>query len=91
LKKSLKKFDSHFVGLVVSTPFFMSARLKKQPELLLSRTSPNIYDILIAFLWFGCNSHYKGRKGNPIPGVAIATALMPPLCTSRIRLSIREF
>ena len=51
---------------------------------MLARTAPNIYDILIAFFGglVGVIAITRVEKGNPIPGVAIATALMPPLCTA---------
>jgi len=50
---------------------------------LLARTSPTIYDVLIGFFGGGAGIVALGSrsKGNVIPGVAIATALMPPLCT----------
>ncbi len=54
-----------------------------QPELL-ARTSPTFWDVLIA-LFGGLAGVFAGsskEKGNAIPGVAIATALMPPLCTA---------
>ena len=50
---------------------------------LLARTSPTIYDVFIGFFG-GCAGIFaiaSKNKGNVIPGVAIATALMPPLCT----------
>jgi uncharacterized hydrophobic protein (TIGR00271 family) len=85
LKKSLKNLAvATFVGLVVSAIYFYISPFKEvQPELL-SRTSPNIYDILIAFSGglVGAIAITRVEKGNPIPGVAIATALMPPLCTA---------
>ena len=51
---------------------------------MLARTSPNIYDVLIAFFGglAGIVAIASKMKGNVIPGVAIATALMPPLCTA---------
>lgn len=85
LKKSLKNlFIATIVSLIVSTIYFFISPFKEaQPELL-SRTSPNIYDILIAFFGgiVGAVAITRIEKGNPIPGVAIATALMPPLCTA---------
>ncbi|HMS66324.1 MAG TPA: DUF389 domain-containing protein, partial [Ignavibacteria bacterium] len=56
----------------------------------LARTSPNIYDVLIAFFGglVGVVAITRVEKGNPIPGVAIATALMPPLCTAGYGLAI---
>ncbi|MFL9831525.1 TIGR00341 family protein [Flavobacterium sp. ST-87] len=85
LKRSLKNLlIATIAGLVVSTIYFYISPFKEaQPELL-SRTSPNIYDILIAFFGglVGVIAITRVEKGNPIPGVAIATALMPPLCTA---------
>ncbi len=51
---------------------------------LLARTSPTIYDVFIALFGglAGVVGSFYERKGNVIPGVAIATALMPPLCTA---------
>jgi uncharacterized membrane protein len=63
---------------LVSTIFYVSPFKEAQPELL-SRTSPNIYDILIAFCGLvGAIAITRVEKAI-IPGVAIATALMPPL------------
>ena len=51
---------------------------------LLARTSPTIYDVFIALFGglAGVVALSTKEKGNVIPGVAIATALMPPLCTA---------
>lgn len=91
LKKSLKNLlIATVVGLLVSAIYFYISPFKEaQPELL-SRTSPNIYDILIAFFGglVGAIAITRVEKGNPIPGVAIATALMPPLCTAGYGLAI---
>lgn len=66
----------------------MSPFKEVQSELL-ARTSPTIYDVLIAFFGgiVGAVSITRAEKGNPIPGVAIATALMPPLCTAGFGLA----
>lgn len=94
LKKSLKNLlIATIVGLVVSTIYFYISPFKEaQPELL-SRTSPNIYDILIAFFGglVGAIAITRVEKGNPIPGVAIATALMPPLCTAGYGLAMGSY
>ena len=94
LKKSLKNLlIATLVGLVVSTLYFYISPFKEtQPELL-SRTSPNNYDILIAFFGglVGAIAITRVEKGNPIPGVAIATALMPPLCTAGYGLALGSF
>lgn len=85
LKKSLKNLSIAVVLSVISsaTYFFISPLSEAQSELL-ARTTPTIYDVLIA-LFGGLAGIVAGsskEKGNAIPGVAIATALMPPLCTA---------
>ncbi|MDR7211712.1 DUF389 domain-containing protein [Flavobacterium piscis] len=85
LKKSLRNLlNATFVSLIVSTLYFYLSPFKDVQSELLARTSPNIYDILIAFFGgiVGVIAVTRSEKGNPIPGVAIATALMPPLCTA---------
>lgn len=85
LKKSLRNlFTATVVSLTVSTVYFYISPFKDVQSELLARTAPNIYDILIAFFGglVGVIAVTRTEKGNPIPGVAIATALMPPLCTA---------
>jgi len=85
LKKSIKNLlIATVVSLVVSTLYFWVSPFKEAQSELLARTSPNFYDILIAFFGglVGVIAITRVEKGNPIPGVAIATALMPPLCTA---------
>lgn len=91
LKKSLKNlFIATIVSLLVSTIYFFLSPFKDVQSELLSRTSPNIYDIFIAFFGglVGVIATTRVEKGNPIPGVAIATALMPPLCTAGYGLAM---
>jgi uncharacterized hydrophobic protein (TIGR00271 family) len=93
-KKSLKNLAiATLVGLLTSTFYFYLSPFKETQSELLSRTSPNIYDILIAFFGglVGVIAMTRVEKGNPIPGVAIATALMPPLCTAGYGLAIGNF
>lgn len=93
-KKALKNLGiATIVGLLVSTMYFFLSPFKETQSELLSRTSPNIYDILIAFFGglVGVIAITRVEKGNPIPGVAIATALMPPLCTAGYGLAIGNF
>lgn len=85
LKKSVKNLViATFVSLLVSAVYFYLSPFKDVQSELLARTSPNIYDVLIAFFGglVGVIAITRVEKGNPIPGVAIATALMPPLCTA---------
>ncbi len=90
LKKSGKNLlIATLVSLTVSTAYFYLSPFKEIQSELLSRTSPTIYDVLIAFFGglVGAISMTRIEKGNPIPGVAIATALMPPLCTAGFGLA----
>ncbi len=94
LKKSVKNlFIATTVSLVVSTLYFYVSPFKDVQSELLARTSPNIYDVLIAFFGglVGVIAITRVEKGNPIPGVAIATALMPPLCTAGYGLATLNF
>ncbi|OYU80703.1 MAG: TIGR00341 family protein [Flavobacterium sp. BFFFF1] len=94
LRKSLKNLlIATVVSLTVSTIYFYLSPFKETQTELLARTAPNIYDILIAFFGglVGVIAITRVEKGNPIPGVAIATALMPPLCTAGYGLAIGNF
>ncbi len=90
LRKSLGNLlIATFVSLIVATLYFYLSPFKEVQSELLARTSPNIYDVLIAFSGglAGVIAITRVEKGNPIPGVAIATALMPPLCTAGFGLA----
>lgn len=94
LKRALKNLViATIVGLTVSTVYFYLSPFKETQSEILSRTSPNIYDIFIAFFGglVGVIAITRVEKGNPIPGVAIATALMPPLCTAGYGLAVGNF
>ncbi|MDE6207324.1 MAG: DUF389 domain-containing protein [Muribaculaceae bacterium] len=71
-------------SVIASTIYFLISPVSEQHSELLARTSPTIYDVLIGFFGGGAGIIALGstNKGNVIPGVAIATALMPPLCTA---------
>lgn len=93
LRKSLRNlFIATLAGLVVSFIYFYISPFKEAQSEILMRTEPNIYDVLIAFFGglVGVIAVTRLEKGNPIPGVAIATALMPPLCTAGYGLSIGD-
>ena len=81
------------VSLAASTLFFLISPLNDAHSEILSRTSPTIYDLLIAFFGglSGIIAVCTKNKGNVIPGVAIATALMPPLCTAGYGLATLQF
>lgn len=72
------------IALATSTLYFWISPLTGAQSELLARTTPTIWDVLIAL--FGGLAGIVGTtrqvKSNIIPGVAIATALMPPLCTA---------
>jgi uncharacterized hydrophobic protein (TIGR00271 family) len=85
VKRSLTNLGiATFISLVVSALYFSLTPLQQTQSELLARTSPTIWDVLIAL--FGGLAGIVGitrqEKSNVIPGVAIATALMPPVCTA---------
>lgn len=85
LKRAINNFAiATGVALTTSTLFFLLSPLNDAHSEILARTSPTIYDVLIAFFggFAGIVATSSKQKGNVIPGVAIATALMPPLCTA---------
>ena len=72
------------ISLITATLYFLLTPLKGAQSELLARTQPTLWDVLIAFFGGSAGIVALTRKegGNAIPGVAIATALMPPLCTA---------
>lgn len=86
LKKSLTNIlIMVVVSLLASTLYFLLSPLSDAQSELLARTRPTIYDVLIAFFCGLAGMVATSRKSQPmgiIAGVAIATALMPPLCTA---------
>ncbi len=94
LKKALYNFlVATGVALATSTLFFTLSPINEAHSEILARTSPNIYDVLIALFGglAGMLATSSKNKGNVIPGVAIATALMPPLCTAGYGLATLQF
>ena len=73
-----------FVSLLVSTLYFWITPLSYASSELIARTSPTIWDVLIAIAGgiAGVIGSRKKEANNIVPGVAIATALMPPICTA---------
>lgn len=93
-RKSLKNFLFAIIAsLVASTTYFALSPISTAHSELLARTSPTIYDVLIALFGglAGIVAISSKQKGNVIPGVAIATALMPPLCTAGYGLASGQF
>ena len=85
LLHSLKNLGIMFaISLIASTLYFLVTPLETDnPTELLARTNPSIYDVMIAFFGgvAGILELSRKEKGTVMSGVAIATALMPPLCT----------
>tara|TARA_B100001287_G_scaffold19152_1_gene14174 strand:- start:6967 stop:8391 length:1425 start_codon:yes stop_codon:yes gene_type:complete len=94
---SLKNFGIMVVAsLLASFIFFKVSPLKTETTELLSRTKPQVLDILIAFFGglagvIAATVRNKSTTITVIPGVAIATALMPPLCTVGFGLALWKF
>ncbi|TYK35349.1 TIGR00341 family protein [Bacteroides pyogenes] len=85
MKRSLKSFlITTAFSVATATIFFLITPLVEARSELLARTSPTIYDVFIGLFggMAGVVALSTKEKGNVIPGVAIATALMPPLCTA---------
>lgn len=92
LKRAFRSFATATIFSVLTATFYFAITpIAEAQSELLARTSPSIYDVLIAL--FGglagivALSSTGQRGGNVIPGVAIATALMPPLCTTGFGLA----
>ena len=77
-------FTQVLVSLFVSTLYFWISPLSYASSELIARTSPTIWDVLIAIAGgiAGVIGSRKKEANNIVPGVAIATALMPPICTA---------
>ncbi|WP_187260531.1 TIGR00341 family protein [Pontibacter beigongshangensis] len=77
-------------GLMVSTFYFWLTPLGEPTNEILARTQPTLLDVMVAFFGgvAGIVSISRSDKSNAIPGVAIATALMPPLCTAGYGLAM---
>lgn len=91
--KSLKNFSFAVItSLLTSTLYFTISPIATAHSELLARTSPTIYDVLIALFGGGAGivALSSKQKGNVLPGVAIATALMPPLCTAGYGLATAQ-
>lgn len=85
LKRSAKNYIvATVISVITATIYFLLTPLDEAQSELLARTSPTLYDVLIALFGgaAGIVALATKGKGNVLPGVAIATALMPPLCTA---------
>lgn len=94
INKSLKNLGiATLFSLLTAALYFFITPLNEARSELLARTTPTIYDVLIAFFggMAGIVASSAREKGNVIPGVAIATALMPPLCTAGYGLATAQW
>ena len=85
VKRSLTNLGiATLISLIVSALYFSLTPLQQAQSELLARTSPTLWDVLIALFGglAGIVGMTRREKSNVIPGVAIATALMPPVCTA---------
>lgn len=90
IRRSLKNlFIATLIALLTSTLYFLISPLSTAQSELLARTTPTLWDVLIGFFGglAGIVGATRKEKSNVIPGVAIATALMPPLCTAGFGLA----
>ncbi|PJZ83869.1 DUF389 domain-containing protein [Leptospira harrisiae] len=90
LKKFLRALAlATLASITTSFIYFSLSPISEAQSELLARTSPTIYDALIAIFGgaTGIIANTRKEKGTAIAGVAIATALMPPLCTAGYGLS----
>ena len=72
------------IAILSSALYFLISPINEAGSELLSRTTPTFLDVMVAFFGglTGILAGSRKEKSNVIPGVAIATALMPPLCTA---------
>lgn len=94
LKQALKNYGvATLISVVTATLYFWLSPISEARSELLARTSPTLYDVLIAFFGgaAGVLALATKSKGQVIPGVAIATALMPPLCTAGYGLATAQW
>ncbi|UYQ95754.1 TIGR00341 family protein [Chitinophaga horti] len=85
VKKGFRNlFFATIISIATSTVYFLLTPLHEAQSELLARTTPSVWDVFIAFFGglAGMVAATRKEKSNVIPGVAIATTLMPPLCTA---------
>lgn len=93
VKRSLKNVTAAVIGsLLTSALYFLISPQYEDASQLLARTSPSIYDVFVALFGgaAGILSIAAKNKGQVMPGVAIATSLMPPLCTAGYGLATMQ-
>lgn len=85
LQKGIKNLTiASIISILTSALYFFISPIHTVNSELLARTTPSLFDVLIAFFGglAGIVAGTRTQRGTVIPGVAIATALMPPLCTA---------
>ena len=93
LKKAFGRFGTQvIISLITSTIYFFLSPLDEPTPEMIARINPTIWDVLIALFGgiAGIIGNTRQKKGNVIPGVAIATALMPPICTAGYGLATMQ-
>lgn len=93
LKRGFKNIVMAVLGsLAASAIYFLISPQYEGASQLLARTSPSIYDVFVGFFGgaAGILSIACRNKGQVMPGVAIATSLMPPLCTAGYGLATMQ-
>ncbi|MEO8583605.1 MAG: TIGR00341 family protein [Flavitalea sp.] len=94
LKKGIKNIViAAVISIISSTIYFSITPIHDVNSELLARTNPSIWDVFIALFggFAGIVAGTRKQKSNVIPGVAIATALMPPLCTAGFGLATGQY
>ena len=94
IKKGLFNLSiAAFISVITSALYFLVTPIDDAQSELLARTTPTLWDVLIATFggFAGIVATTRKEKTNAIPGVAIATALMPPLCTAGYGLGTGNF
>lgn len=87
---SVKEFTIAVVlSVFTSTVYFLVSPLGSPTTEILARTNPTLLDVGVAFFGgvAGIVAGSRSKAANAIPGVAIATALMPPICSAGFGLA----
>lgn len=94
LKQAIVRFATQvMISLIASTLYFSLSPMTAPTAEMIARTSPTLWDVLIALFGglAGMIGNTRTKHSNVIPGVAIATALMPPLCTAGYGIATGQF
>lgn len=94
IKRSLRHLAMATVAsLAASVLYFLLTPLGEATPEIIARTKPTLLDVMVALFGgiAGIVSSSRSDKTNAIPGVAIATALMPPLCTAGFGIATRNW